>query len=88
MLDRKRTRIGSEVWGVFAQEAPGWRVGLVGKVERMTSEGVYIRERQGRKVVEVLVGWTEHPVELTEEAMRAWAVANPPAAPGISDRVS
>jgi hypothetical protein len=81
VLDRKRTRIGSEVWGVFYQgSTQPWRVGLVGHVQRITSEGVIV----GGK----LHGWTEHPLELTREAMQRWAGDNPPKAPGISGLVS
>jgi hypothetical protein len=89
MLDRKRTRVGSDVWGVFHQgSTKPWRVGLVGKVVRVTGEGAYVNQRVGRQVVERLVGWTEHPIENTREAMQAWADEHPPASPGISPLVS
>jgi hypothetical protein len=79
-LSRPRAKLGSEVWSVYFQGSTSpWRVGLVGRVQRLTSEGPIVAGKQ--------LGWTEYPLFHTREECAAFAKEHPPSFPGVSGLV-
>ncbi len=76
----RSTKRGDPVWSVlFRLETGSYIPHLVGQVQRVTSEGVYVAGK--------LYGWSECPLG-TEEAIKRYCREHRPEVPGVSGLVS
>ncbi len=81
MLDRARTRIGSEVWGVhYSLETDTYVPRMIGRVQRAGRDGAVVNGET--------IGWMTYPLEHSREEIEAWILRHPRATPGISSVVS
>ena len=72
----RSTRVGAEVWSVlYRLESNTYEPHRVGKVQRVTREGVIVGGQ--------LIAWTTHPMG-TEAEMREWSAGRVPNVPTIA----